>query len=149
MPTLHAEVEIAAEPARIWAVLTDLPSYPDWNPFIRQFEGRLETGGRVQVVIHPPGRGALRFRPILLRVEPERELRWRGHLGIPGLFDGEHVLQVQPLGAGRSRFVQEESFRGILAPLLMRGGLRTATEQGFVAMNGALKSRVEGTRPPR
>lgn len=149
MTTLHAELEVAADPERVWAVLTDQAAYPDWNPFLRQLEGRWAPGTVLEVVIHPPGRGAYRFRPLLLRFEPEREIRWRGHLGIPGLFDGEHVLQVQPLAPGRCRFVQEESFRGLLAPLLMRGRMRAATQQGFEAMNRALKDRAETARPPR
>ena len=30
------------------------------------------------------------FKPVLLTVKPARELRWRGSLVLPGVFDGEH-----------------------------------------------------------
>ena len=32
--TLQASIQIASTPQRVWAVLTDLPAYRRWNPFI-------------------------------------------------------------------------------------------------------------------
>jgi hypothetical protein len=72
--------------------------------------------------------------------EPGRRLTWLGHLGVRGLFDGEHTLAVEPHGTG-TLFTQSETFRGILPPLL--GRLLAATEEGFVAMNAALARRAE------
>ena len=67
-----------------------------------------------------------------------RELHWRGRVLIPGLFDVEHDFRLEPVTSG---FHRGESLSGLLAPLF--GGLLTQTEQGFVAMNEALKRRVE------
>lgn len=82
------------------------------------------------------------FRPTVLKAEPNRELRWLGHLLIPGLFDGEHIFTIEPLGANRVRFVQREIFTGLLVPLLA-SGLDTDTRRGFEEMNQALKVRAE------
>jgi hypothetical protein len=82
------------------------------------------------------------FQPVVLVAESERELRWRGHLGVPGLFDGEHSFVIEPLGEQRVRFTQSEQFGGVLLPLLARM-LDSATLQGFEAMNQALKARCE------
>jgi len=35
------------------------------------------------------------FRPTILKAEPNRELRWLGHLLVPGLFDGEHIFTIE------------------------------------------------------
>lgn len=35
MRTISASVDIAASPEEVWAVLADLDSYGEWNPFIR------------------------------------------------------------------------------------------------------------------
>lgn len=56
------------------------------------------------------------LRPIVLNGEPNRELRWLGHVLVPGLFDAEHFLIIQPLEDNRVRFVQREEFRGVLVP---------------------------------
>ena len=81
------------------------------------------------------------FKPKVLAADG-RELRWLGHLLMPGLFDGEHRFLVEDLVAGHSRLVQSEDFRGVLVPLLRRS-LERKTKPGFVAMNEALKKRAE------
>jgi hypothetical protein len=81
------------------------------------------------------------FRPTVRAARPGRELRWLGHLLVAGLFDGEHSFQIEPLGAGRSRFTQAERFSGLLVRPF--GGGLAKTERGFEAMNRALKARVE------
>ena len=85
------------------------------------------------------------FKPKVLNAEPNRELRWLGHLLFPGLFDGEHSFTIQPLGESRVRFVQREEFKGLLVPLLARS-LHNGTRRGFEEMNRALKERAES--PP-
>jgi hypothetical protein len=79
---------------------------------------------------------------VVLTVEPERELRWLGHLLVPGLFDGEHIFTIEPSGPDKIRFVQREIFTGLLVPLFARG-LDTDTRRGFDEMNRALKERAE------
>ncbi len=141
MRRIRHEVEIGAPAARVWTVLTEFGSYPDWNPFIRSISGEARAGSRLEVRIQPPGGRGMTFRPTVRAVQPGRELRWLGRLLVPGLFDGEHALRIEPLDEGRVRFVQEESFAGLLVPLL--GGALRRTEEGFVQMNEALKRRVE------
>ena len=80
------------------------------------------------------------FRPIVETVEDGAVLRWRGRLGLPGLFDGEHELRVEATGAETSRFTQRETFRGVLVPLM--GRILDDTDAGFAAMNAALDARV-------
>ena len=140
MRRIATAIDIAASPAAVWAVLTDFASYPDWNPFIRRLEGALREGARLIVTVRPPGRREMSFRPILLVVQPNRELRWLGHFLMPGIFDGEHSFVIEAASGG-CRLHHEESFGGILVPLF--GKMLADTERGFVALNEALKQRVE------
>lgn len=89
---LWSAIEISAAPERIWEILTGFAAYTDWNPFIRNIRGDLVEGGRITAEIHPSGSAGMTMRPVLLTVNPPRELRWRGHLLVRGLFDGEHVF---------------------------------------------------------
>lgn len=141
MKQLSAEIEIAATPERIWAILTEFAAYPAWNPFIRTVEGAPVVGSRLAVRIEPPGGRGMGFRPTVLTVEPNRELRWLGRTLLPGLFDGEHSFRIESLEAGRVRLIQAERFTGLLVPVL--SGLLGNTERGFQAMNQALKERAE------
>jgi hypothetical protein len=119
----------------------DFAAMPSWNPFIKAISGDPTPGSRLAVVVAPPGKSAMRFKPIVTSVRSERELRWLGHLIIPGIFDGEHYFLLDPMGAGRTRFVQGETFSGLILPFL--GRALSATEAGFHAMNMALKRRAE------
>ena len=146
MKTLYTDLEIAAPAERVWAILADLPAYPAWNPFIRRITGALEPGARLEVRLEPPGGMGATLRPTVLAADPGRELRWRGSLGVRGLFDAEHRFALEPAGAGRVRFVQEERFTGLLVPLLAKS-LDRHTLPGFEAMNRALKARAEAAAP--
>ncbi len=44
MKHLHTEIQIEADPAEVWAVLTDFDRYPDWNPFLVDVRGDAEPG---------------------------------------------------------------------------------------------------------
>lgn len=142
MRQIETTVEIAAPPAAVWRVLVDFPSYPAWNPFIRRVEGEARVGARLRVTVQPPGRRAMTFRPTLRVAEPGRELRWLGHLLLPGLFDGEHAFILEPSGAG-CRLRHEETFRGLLVPAF--GAMLDDTARGFAILNAALRQRAEGT----
>ena len=136
-----SEIEIYAPPERVWAVLTEFAAYPEWNPFIRRITGELARGARLEVRIEPPAAPASTFEPTVRAVERNRELRWLGRLLVPGIFDGEHTLLIEPREGGRSRFVQSERFSGFLVGFVK--STLTKTEGGFEQMNAALKVRVE------
>jgi hypothetical protein len=138
---LHTEIEIDAPPAAVWDVLSDLDAYQEWNPFIRRIAGDLREGGKLDVRLEPPRGRGITMAPTVLAARPGHELRWIGHLVMPGIFDGEHSFRVEPLEGGRTRFVQSERFKGILVRPL--GRVLDSTKLGFEQMNAALKERVE------
>lgn len=140
---IETSIKIEAPPSRVWEVLTDQQSMGAWNPFIRSMAGPLKEGGRLLIEIAPPNRRPMTFRPKVLRVVPDQELRWLGTLLIPGLFNGEHYFLLAPVGDKATRFTQGEEFRGLLVKPFERRGMLKATQQGFEAMNAALKARAE------
>jgi hypothetical protein len=140
MRTIEHTVDIQAPAATIWQILTDTDHYDAWNPFIPRLSGRLAVGERLTLTVRP-GTRRMTFRPTVLAVEEGTLIRWRGRLGMPGVFDGEHELRLQPSPDGGTRFVQRESFTGLLVPMMPRVLDDTAT--GFAAMNLALRDRAE------
>jgi len=141
MLELRTEIEIDAPAERVWAVLLDFERFSDWNPFIRSIRGQALVGSRLDVLLGASGTRPMRFRPTVKAVVPNRELRWLGRVGLPRLFDGEHIFQIEALGPMRSRFVQRERFRRLFVPLLARSLNRDA-RRGFEEMNRALRERV-------
>jgi len=139
---VFSEVEIQAPAERIWQMLTDFASYPEWNPFIRRISGQPKEGTRLKVYIELPGTKGKIFRPKVLRADPNHELRWFGRLLIPGLFDGDHIFNIEHIGRNRVRFVQRKIFSGLLVSFLAQG-LDAKLGLGFDEMNQALKLRAE------
>lgn len=143
---IRTEIEIDAPVARVWRVLTDFGSYPQWNPFIVSLEGELRPGSRLRVTLSLPESNKEQvFRPRLLKCEENAELRWLGHLWMKGLFDGEHFFRLHARDAQHTRFVHGEDFSGVL--LKLGHGAITQAARGFVYMNQALKRRVETAHP--
>jgi hypothetical protein len=139
---IQTEIEIDAAPERVWSILTDFAAYPEWNPFIRFIHGTTKRGTRLEVRIQPSGASGMTFRPTVEAADAGQELRWRGRLLLPGLFDGEHRFVIERIAAAKVRFRQSERFNGILVPIF-KGSLNRDTKRGFEEMNRALKKRAE------
>lgn len=138
---LRTEVEIDAPPEVVWKILEDRRAYHEWNPFITTFEGPLEEGAQVNIVVSPPDSSDFRFRPVLLRVEQNRALRWRGTMIASFIFWGEHFIELVPIATDKTRVSHGEDFGGFLLKFLL--GHMGRTQRGFVHMNQALKRRAE------
>jgi hypothetical protein len=144
MKQLDNELEINASAERVWQLLTDFASFPQWNPFIQHVSGEPKRGAQLVVNIQPSGAQATTLRPTVLEAEPNRELRWVGHWLMPGLLDDEHIFTIEPLDADRVRFTQREIFTGLFSSF-PAVGRNTDTRRGFREMGQALKLRAEQT----
>jgi hypothetical protein len=113
-----AEVEVLALPESVFAVLTDVASWPRWNPDVRaaSIEGPFDVGTRFRWKAGPS-----MITSILEHVEPPRRIVWRGKsLGIRAI----HVYELIPRGE-RTLVMTRESWDGILVRLLRKGLGRT------------------------
>jgi hypothetical protein len=133
--------EIDAPPSQVWSVLVDLPAYREWNPFIVEAAGKVAVGEKLSLRMALPGREPMSMQPRLLVVQPDHELRWKGRLWLPGLFDGEHAFVLTSLENGRTRVDHWERFGGVLLPIA-RSMVYDATVQSFHALNAALAQRA-------
>ena len=144
MKELHSEIEITASAELVWGILTDFASYPRWNPFIRRISGEPKVGERLEVRLEPPGSRGITLRPTVLNAEPDRELRWLGHLLVAACSTANTAWASTDWERPRS-FRAGRNFRGVLVPLFARS-LDDSTRRGFEEMNRALKERAEA--PP-
>ena len=142
---LRTELIIDSSPEKVWSALTDFEQFPNWNPMIRKVEGQPEPGEKLSVFVQAKGAKGMAFTPTVTKVEPNRELRWLGTLGISGLFDGEHIFTLEATDDNSIKFVHREQFNGLLIPILMPF-IQEDTLRGFGDMNLALKTLVEGLK---
>ena len=136
--SVRADALIPGSTQAVWDVLTDLPSFPAWSPFIRRAEGALRTDARWRLELTLDGRVFFPVPVVVVECVAGRRLAWRG--GLPGLMTGLHgfALTATPEGTLLS---QSESFSGLIVPAVLPM-LRTTLRQRFVEMNEALKAEV-------
>ena len=144
--TIRSAIEIRAPLEAVWSVLTDFSAYPEWTPHIRHVRGTPKVGGRLTIRSHPPGGRPVVLRPVLTAWDPPTELRWRGTFISRHLFSGEHGFRLEPIGENRVRFLQDETFSGLLVPLYARLRLHR-TREGFAEVNEANRERAEREAP--
>jgi hypothetical protein len=137
MKTVSATTQIDAPPMAVWAVLTDLSRYPEWNPLFREASGEVAVGRRITLRAVQPANGRLMtVKAKIVAADPGAELSWASAL--PGIMSGEHSFVLTPLDGG-TRLAQAEIYGGLLAATVSV----PRTETIFQALNEALKQRVE------
>ncbi|WP_301101591.1 GMC oxidoreductase [Propionivibrio sp.] len=143
MRAITTEIQIEAPIALVWQLVFDVAGYNDWNPFISHVHGAGEERSFIDFKVHLPGAQTALTRVEVLKVVPEREFVWLGHLfNVSGLIDGEHSFELFSLGPTSTRVVHSERFRGKMLPLL--GTFTTGhVRQGLDMMNVALRWRAE------
>ena len=144
MKEITTEIVINAPPREIWTILTSFSEYPEWNPFITSLEGTVSEGNRIKITLSPPDSNTMVFKPVVEVFEENKKLQWLGSLFFAGLFDGRHTFEIIDTGNNTSIFIQRETFRGLLVPLLAKS-LDDKTKRGFILMNEKLKKECEHT----
>ena len=107
---------------------------------ISRLTGELREGNVIEFTMGA-GSNEMTFHPKIMRVRPAQELRWKGNILVPGIFDGEHQFFLEKQG-NMTHLIQSEEFTGLLAGKLTQGVLRETSAQ-MTAMNTALKQRSE------
>ena len=140
MTTYSVTRTIRAEPGVIWGLLTDAAAYPEWNPAVIGIEGPIEDGARIRLtsIVNPKREFKLNVTDVRA---PNHMVWWDG---MPlGLFKGVRTFDVTDKGDGTSEFKMEETYSGLMAPLITKSipdmtdsfnqfadGLKEAAESG-------------------
>jgi uncharacterized protein YndB with AHSA1/START domain len=129
------EIVIAAAPETVWAVHTDIDSWPSWHPDITasELKGPLEPGS---TFTWKSGPGSI--TSTLNVVETPRRVVWTGKaMGARAI----HVWRLEPTDDG-TRVVTEESMEGWPVSLL-KGFFQKTLDRTLDAWLPALKAAVE------
>ena len=134
--SVSREVVIAAAPESVWAVHTDIDSWPTWHADISEavLQGPLEQGSTFR---WRSGPGTI--ASTLQVVEPPVSIAWTGKaLGTRAI----HVWRFEPVGGG-TRVVTQESMEGW--PVKMaRGFFDKTLRRSLDSWLTELKAKLEG-----
>ena len=123
---------------RIWAVLTDVAAYPQWDPYCERIEGQAVPGGKLKVFSKlSPGRA---FPVRVTEFVPHERMVWSG--GMPfGLFKGVRSFTIAQRTPDSAEFTLREVFSGPMLKLI--GGSIPDMGEPFEKFAAGLKARVE------
>ena len=67
MKEICSQVDIAATPEKVWAILTDFSGWKEWNPIAEEASGRAEVGTELFLSFGGPGcKTPHSFKPTVL-----------------------------------------------------------------------------------
>ncbi|MGP4015491.1 SRPBCC family protein [Saccharopolyspora sp. 5N708] len=110
-------VVIAAAPAEVWAVLADVPNWPEWTPTVRSvaaLDGDLRTGHRYRV--EQPGMAAAVWE--VVELEPGTSFGWATRFAGARMVAGHWIRAVDAGAEVTLRIDFTGGFAGLLAPLV-------------------------------
>lgn len=134
---LKTTINIKAPIEQVWTTLLDFKNHPNWNPFIKKIEGNSTVGSQLKIEID-----GMKFQPTVLTNNQHHEFKWLGKLWVNGIFNGEHRFVLSANEDGSTQLNHQERFTGILIPFMSKKFWKK-TENGFLAMNEAMKKEVE------
>ena len=139
MKEYSATTTINASTDIIWNILTDAPSYPEWDPGMDRIEGTIALGNKLTIYTKLSPDKA--FPVTVTDIAARQSMTWSS--GMPlGLFKGERTFTLAQQSGGSVKFTVREVFSGLLLPLMGRSlPDLTSTFEEFVA---GLKKRAEG-----
>lgn len=147
--TISQAIKIDATPEAVWAVLADLPNYPQWHPAFLSVTGPVTVGSTLTIQTTSPSTGnPVTLKVRLVTVDPASELAWVSRMaGVPILKRQFLLLPVD----GGTELTQAGTYRwlgGGRGPGGRRGVLRTLAnlQESYAEINQAVKNQAEATR---
>ena len=138
---IRHELEIDAPAALVWRVITDLPAYPEWNPFVVACESSLDPGDPIRMRVHVFASFAQAQRETILDHVPGERLCYGLEGGALGALTSRRCHRVTSAGPGQSRYESDFELSGWLAPFV-RALLGSRLRRGFDSMAEALERRA-------
>jgi hypothetical protein len=139
--SVRAEILIDAPIERVWQILCDLGRYGEWNPFTPRVESSLRIGDPIHLHVRLVGERLMHRIEWVTRNEPHA-LCWDMKMGVRALLTAERCQVLTAQDEGRTRYVTEDRFTGLLTPIVFALFGR-AMQRGFEDCARGLKKRAE------
>ncbi len=138
MLVFEAKARIDADAATVWAILTDVAKYPEFDPYCVRIEGSVAPGAKLKAYSTlAPGRA---FGVKVTELNENTRMEWSG--GMPfGLFKGVRSFTLSPAAEGGVDFALREEFSGPMLGMI-KGSLPDMTGP-FAEFAAGLKARAE------
>jgi hypothetical protein len=141
MLKLAQETLIDASAGTVFDVITDLPRYAEWNPWILKAAGTPSEGATIRVRSLVGGR-LMKVDHRILRSKQDAEFRWCDLGWFTRFAYGERARWLEPQGDGKVTYRVELTITGPFSSLV-KAVLGRSLAWGLKAETDALKLRAE------
>jgi hypothetical protein len=136
------EHAVSAPAEVVWRVLTDLPRYGEWNPFVVEAASSLVVGEPIDMKVRVVSFMTQSQRETISHNDPGRSYCY----GLPptriGALHSERCHVITPTGPESCTYASRFELAGWLSPLVS-GLLGRSLRRGFTEMSAAVKRRAE------
>lgn len=140
---VRTEIDIAASPEKVWAILADINSWQEWSPIINHSSGDASMGSTLSIIMigEKEYQSGPEYNPIITHLEAPKALHWRAVMMMGVGLTNDKIIELEATPAG-TRVVHKELFKGMLLPMF-RGTFDRNVPLMLNVMNEALKLRAE------
>jgi uncharacterized protein YndB with AHSA1/START domain len=140
--TSYRFVSIDAPVDKVWAALTDISSYPAWNPYVVEASGTLRVGEKLKIIEEIGGRRQSHAVRVTRFDPTNRVLVWQGSTFPSSLLQWSEWFSVEAVDANHSRVTMLITHQGLLAHLYRKFN-KNRDLHGFLEFATALKKKAE------
>lgn len=136
------KVEINAPIDLVWDILTDLESYPDWNPFTTHAESSLRVGEKVKLHVNLPKRGDRKHVEEVRSISKPNQMVWKAKYGGSMMLKKRREQNLEKINRTTCTYQTSDAFYGTVTPIVL-SLFEDDLVNGFNDMAYALKDRAE------
>ena len=140
---IKTDIDISAPPSKVWSILSDINSWQEWSPIIKESHGTASVGSKLTIAMigKTEGEEGPIYNPVITELVEPNHLRWRAHMLSGFIFTNYKVLELEETSSG-TRLIHKEMFKGLLAPIFC-GQMEKGVPPMLNSMNQALKAVAE------
>lgn len=155
--TVSAESSINAPIEKVWAILSDLGKYSEWNELTPRIDVTNKNGDNItrkpeigdNVVLHVRWIGSEKIFPTKAKItmydEVKKSLAWGVTFGLSFVLKTNREQTLTVIDQDTTKYTSTEEFSGILAPLVMKLH-RGKIKAGFDYVADTLKKSSEAVK---
>lgn len=125
-------IDINADAAIVWTLLTNASDFARWNSTITSLEGEIKLGGKIKLKSILDEKRTFKLK--VKEFEPEKKLVW-------GDGQGNRTYTLMPNGSGGVNFTMHEKIGGLMFPLYSK--YIPDFDESFEAFAADLKKEAE------
>ena len=141
------DLAVNAPPETLWEVISDLPRYGEWNPFVRACRSTLKPGDPLKMEVQLGG--TTRQEQETVKSYDEGKGFAYGMVPPPlGALTSFRSHRIESAGNGKARYISHFELSGWLSPVV-KAFVGSKLQAGFDGMSYAIRDRAEALAAER